>query len=358
MGSVMSGLSVVIPVFNGAATLRNCLEALFLSTIAPLEVVVVDDASTDGSPEIAAQFPVQLVRFEANLGQAAARNRGVQSTRGQIIFFLDADVYVQSETLEQLEKALARNNDVAAMFCSYQPDTVPTNFTAVYKNLRHHYTHQTSRREATTFCGGFGAVRRDAFFKVDGFDPKLRFLEDIDLGYRLRKQGYRIVLDPGIQLTHAKEYTLRNLLWSDLFQRAVPWTRLMLKHHVFQNDLNTRINNSASVVLTWIFVGLLPFLEPAPRFTCLAAAVVVVFLIGLNSSFLRFLREKRGFGFVARSLPLLCLGYFLSGVGLLLGTAARALEREVTPLPCRSSRPLHTHEPADEFRPAEQDPGA
>jgi hypothetical protein len=133
---------------------------------------------------------------------------------------------------------------------------VHANFSSVYKNLVHHLTHQAASPEATTFWAAAGLIRADAFWAVDGFDPadtQSADVEDIALGYRLTRAGYRIRLDRQVQVMHAKRYTLRSLVKSDLLHRAIPWTRLMLRERVYRRDLNTSDGGLASalVVLLW-----------------------------------------------------------------------------------------------------------
>lgn len=311
-------LSVLIPVYEGADYLERCLEAVFRSEYEPFEVIVMDDGSRDDSSAIAERYPVRLIRWETNQGVSAARNEAARSAVGDLLFFLDADVLVEPDTLRRVVEAFEGSPEVAAVFCSYGKETTPSNFFTIYKNLVHHYTHQISRRDAATFCGGFGAIRRDVFLEVDGFDEGHRFLEDIDLGYRLHHAGHRIRLLKDVQLTHMKSYSLAGLVRSDLFGRAVPWTVLMLRHRVFRNDLNTQANNVASVVVS----GLLPVVVALPmplEVRALLGAFLVTALVVLNAGFLGFVRRERGLWFSVRSAATTWMIYVLSGVGLLLG---------------------------------------
>ncbi len=86
------GVSVVIPVYNAASSLHQCLESLNVSTVPPLECIVVDDGSTDESPKIAAQHGAKVLSTGGRLGPARARNIGAEAASGEIVFFLDADV--------------------------------------------------------------------------------------------------------------------------------------------------------------------------------------------------------------------------------------------------------------------------
>ncbi len=317
-------ISVVVPVYNGADSLRACLTALYASTNVLFEVIVVDDGSTDNSSEIASAFPCRVITA-AHLGAAAARNAGATHATGAVLFFLDADILVKPDSLAQIESTLAGQPDVVALFGSYERETVPTNFVSVYKNLLHHYTHQTADANAVTFCGGFGAIRREAFNTIGGFDVRQRFLEDIDLGYRLHQQGATIRLARDLQFTHCKRYTLVSLIRSDVVARAIPWTRLMLAKSTFRNDLNTRTHNVLSVPLSFVLLANIVALLARwvtgsnGRMLMASAFALAAVLIFINGRFIRYLAEVRGVSFAIRGMLMLWLGYLYSGVGAAIG---------------------------------------
>ena len=219
---------------------------MFHSNFSAFEVIVVDDRSEDDSVSIARRFPCKVLESRINSGAAAARNLGAREARGDILFFLDADVLVKADTLASIAAVILANPDLTAVFGSYEKATLPDNFLSRYKNLLHHYTHQQSHEDAITFCGGFGAIRREAFNRLRGFDPECRYLEDIEIGYRMKRAGMRVRLLKNLQLTHCKRYTLRSLIRSDFLGRAIPWTRLILETGFARNDLNTRWNNVLS----------------------------------------------------------------------------------------------------------------
>lgn len=316
-------LSVIIPVYNAISSLDRCLDALERSESQDFEVIVVDDHSTDGSENIAEKRCANFVRLEQNSGQAAARNRAARMAKSDLLFFLDSDVLVEPDTLDNILHVFAQEPDAAATFCAYQSDTPERNFASQYKNLLHHWTHQVSGREAATFCGGYGAIRRDVFLQMGGFDEHYRAMEDVELGYRLHQAGHRVVLSPAIQLTHTKHYTLASLVRADVFQRAIPWTRIMLQRRIFHSDLNLRSNNMAStlVVFLMLFAAFLAVVLPGgllPAMAVTEAALLALFLL-LNGRFLAFLWRARGAWFTLRSVPMLWLQYGYSGFGLILG---------------------------------------
>jgi glycosyltransferase involved in cell wall biosynthesis len=318
-------ISVIIPVYNGECTLGSCLSSVFASRYKDLEVIVVDDYSSDNSRGVARSLQCRLIELPRNGGAAAARNAGAAIASGSILFFLDADILLQPDSLDRVARILAERQEIAAVFGSFQADTVAQDFFSQYKNLVHHYTHQTSRTDATTFASGFGAVRAEVFRKLGGFDPSQRFLEDIELGYRMHREGYRVLLDKQLLTTHCKRYTFISLTLSDLFGRAIPWTLLMLEQRTFQNDLNTRTNNLLSVPVSAMILA-------APlslRFPWIGIVVLLMvgLLIVLNYPFLSFLYGKKGWRFTLGAIAMTWYAYLYSGLGVLMGFASYARRR-------------------------------
>ena len=189
-------ISVIVPVYNGENFLNHCLDALLKSDYKSFEVIVVDDCSTDKSVDICIEKGVKVIKMSQNSGPAAARNHASKIAKGEILLFVDADVVVKENTLRKVEDAFENNPEISALFGSYDDEPKEQNFLSQYKNLQHHFVHQTSNREASTFWAGLGAVRRDAFLSIGGFDCKkfaVPSIEDIELGVRLRQDGKKIL---------------------------------------------------------------------------------------------------------------------------------------------------------------------
>jgi GT2 family glycosyltransferase len=251
-------VSVIIPVRNCPAELSSCLEGLRASLFKDYEIIVVDDASTDDTPEVATQNGIRLIRLQRQCGPAAARNQGAGVARGEYLLFLDADVCVYPETVGQLVEAFARQPAADAVFGSYDAHPGAPNFLSQYKNLSHHFVHQAGREQASTFWSGCGAIRRSVFAEVGGFDASYRrsCIEDIELGVRLRKAGYRILLDKRVQVTHWKRWSFWSLVKSDVCDRAIPWTQLLLRERILPNDLNLKLSQRISMLLADAFLAL------------------------------------------------------------------------------------------------------
>jgi len=251
-------LSVIVPVHNGGEDLQRCLQGLAVSTRPPDEIIVVDDGSTDDSAAHAAALAARVVATPAGpRGPAYARNRGAEAATGDVLVFVDADVVVHADTLARIEAVLLGEPEVAALFGSYDDDPPARSAASLYKNLLHHHVHQHGEREAGTFWAGCGAVRRAVFLAAGGFDESYSrpSIEDIELGVRLRQAGHRIRLCPEVQATHLKRWTLASLWRTDIFARAVPWTRLILRQGRLSSDLNLDWRGRLSAVAAWALFG-------------------------------------------------------------------------------------------------------
>jgi len=325
--------SVVIPAYNAAWIIADCLRAVFQSAFTDFEVIVVDDGSTDETAEIARRFPCTVLAAPAQSGPATARNIGAAAASGDILVFIDSDVLIKPESLSAIDSAFRDEPEMAALFGSYEAATRPDNFTSVFKNLQHHYTHQTSNEQANSFWSGFGAVVRTQFNAVGGF-PNGRKMEDIELGYRLTLNGQRIRLRKDLQVLHCKRYSLAKLIRSDLFDRAAPWVALMLELRIFRNDLNTRSHNVLSVPLSFLLL-IWPLVDwmtawANPYVWSLLPMLVTAFVI-LNRGFLNFVRGQKGLSFAAGAAVLCWLGYLYSALGIGIGVLMYWKNRGVVP---------------------------
>jgi glycosyltransferase involved in cell wall biosynthesis len=316
--------SIIIPVYNGGDQFKRCLTAVRQSTCTDWELIVVDDGSTDDSARLAEQFGASVLKTSGRQGPAAARNIGARAATGRYLFFIDADCEVQPATLTASAEILMNDAGLDALFGSYDDAPAAPGFIAQYKNLFHRYIHQRSNEAASTFWTGCGVIERSVFLALGGFDAQ-RFrrpsVEDIDLGYRLKQAGGRIHLARHVQVKHLKAWTLTGLLKSDILDRGIPWTRLILRDHAFMQDLNLQTHNRISVVAIY---GLLislgaAFFQPQAIVLVLALAGL---LLWLNRDLYRFFNQKRGLLFALKVIPMHWLYYMYNalsfGCGLVL----------------------------------------
>ncbi|MBD2036606.1 glycosyltransferase family 2 protein [Leptolyngbya sp. FACHB-321] len=316
-------LSIVIPVYNGGQAFVDCLNAINQSEFRDWELIVVDDGSTDSSAIVAQQFGANLLHTNGRLGPGAARNLGAAIAQGEFLCFVDADCEVHSDTLAQLAQVLQSQSHISAVFGSYDDAPKAKNFVAQFKNLMHHYVHQTGYEEATTFWAGCGAVRRSLFLKLGGFDVR-RYprpsIEDIHLGYRIQQAGGKIQLAKQVQVKHHKAWRLGSLIKVDIFDRGIPWTQLLLEYpNGFVNDLNLKGSNRMSVVAVYSLLVLLPLTVYVPHMGWLMGLLAAI-LLWLNRDVYQFFQQKRGLVFASRAVFMHWLYYFYSGIAFGLGT--------------------------------------
>lgn len=295
-------LSVIIPATDEAPFLARCEAAV--------------RASLPGRAEVIVQ------REPRGAGPAAARNAGAARAAGEVLAFVDADVIVEPGALVRIARRFAADADLAAVFGSYGDRPEAASAVSRFRNLLHHHTHSAGAGRAETFWAGLGAVRRDAFAAVGGFDQH-RYprpaIEDIELGMRIVAAGRRVELDPLIRGTHLKRWTLGSMLATDFARRGVPWVRLQLERREVARSLNAaprqRLAAAAAALATLGLVRRRPV-------TALGATAVMV---TANLPFYGLLARRGGPGLVLAGIALHAVHHLTAVASVPAGIAAHVL---------------------------------
>jgi GT2 family glycosyltransferase len=323
----MLTLTVVVPFHRNLAQLRRCLAAIRLAAGAArgaelVELIVVADGAVDDPAAVSTESGARLIAIQGPRGPAVARNRGVGAATGDVVVFVDTDVVVRFEALERLARVFIDDPGIGAAFGAYDETPADPGFLSQCRNLAHAFIHQRSNRAAETFWAGLGAVRRDVFAAVGGFDERFPrpSVEDIDLGYRIRSAGYRIVLDPAIQGTHLKRWTFRSSVVTDVRDRGIPWTQLMHRYGGLRNDLNVTRSYRACVVLAYTTLASLLAAWWWPPLLLVAGGCLVA-LWALDWPYYRFFRSRRGLAFTLAWFPFHVIHHLCNGVSFAVGTA-------------------------------------
>ncbi len=289
-------MTVVVPATNDPATLERCVEAIRSGSVPPDELVVVTEPP--GS------------------GPAMARNEGGRDAQGDVLVFVDADVVVHRDALARIREAFAEDPDLTALFGSYDEEPEAPGAVSGFRNLLHHYVHQSAGGEAQTFWAGLGAVRRDVFLAAGGFDADrypVPSIEDIELGARLHAAGALIVLDPEIRGTHLKQWSMAEVLRTDFARRGVPWAELVARGGASSDVLNLgwrhRLSAAASVFAVVAFA----------RRRLAPAAAAAAFMLWLNRGFYALLLRRRGVREAAVGFGLHVVHHMTSVAALLVG---------------------------------------
>jgi glycosyltransferase involved in cell wall biosynthesis len=205
--------SVIVPAYNAAATIGACLESLKKLHYPNYETIVVDDGSTDTTPQIVEASQTRLIRGD-HRGLAEARNAGIEAASGEIVAFVDADARADADWLYHLVEAITRRAAVAAggpNFAPYNGDAAFAFAPGIPREVR------GEGDQLTQLCGCNMAITKSALREVGGFDPLFEAAgDDVDLSWRLTElppeKRAPIVSAPGAVVIHERRATLRDYL--------------------------------------------------------------------------------------------------------------------------------------------------
>lgn len=197
-------ISVVVPAYNAEDTLPACLDALQHQTLAPDEIILVDDGSSDETAAIAREYDGVTVLSQKNQGPAAARNLGVRRASGDIVLFTDADCAPAPQWAEALTSIFDECDDIVGAKGTYRtrqqglvPRFVQEEYAFKYKRM--------AGRDTIDFIDTYSAAyRRDIFLQNGGFQAvfPVASVEDQEFSFRLARKGYRMVFVPDAVVYH------------------------------------------------------------------------------------------------------------------------------------------------------------
>jgi glycosyltransferase involved in cell wall biosynthesis len=207
-------VSVVVASYNGASTLKTCLQSLETLNYPDFEVVLVDDGSTDPTPEIAALFPkVRNIRHETNRGLSAARNTGIYAANGEIIAFTDSDCRADEDWLFYVVGDLLYSGFAGMGGHNFLPGDDSAVAAAVMVSPGGPAHVMLTDRVAEHIPGCNMVFHRWALVELGGFDPVYRKAgDDVDVCWRLQQRGYRIGFSPGGFVWHYRRNTVQAYL--------------------------------------------------------------------------------------------------------------------------------------------------
>ncbi|KAF0675898.1 glycosyltransferase family 2 protein [Profundibacterium mesophilum] len=312
-----SAIAAIIPVHNGAGVIGPCLDGLAAAGFAPGDIVVVDDASSDGTADICRARGIAPIVLDANVGAAGARNIGAAHSDAEILFFVDADVVVATDARAVIAAFFAAHPDHAALFGAYDARPAAPGRVSRIRNMLHRHVHIEGAGPASTFWTGCGAVRAGDFAAQGGFDAGQRMMEDVEFGLRLHGAGRPIAIHPELQGTHLKHWSLGGMMRTDLFDRAIPWARLLAapRHGSAPAALNVSRAGQLSVLcVSATLAGLVLMLAARGAGLWLVAASLGLLAV-FNRRFLRRLLREQSAADAVFAVPVLWLHYLCGGLG-------------------------------------------
>jgi glycosyltransferase involved in cell wall biosynthesis len=205
-------VSLYIPCYNVEAYLAPVLEGVLKQTLALDEILVIDDGSKDRTREIAARYPVTVVRHEHNRGLAAARNTGILRARNDLVAWLDADCVPDPKWLEILTGALAGENVV--MVGGRLVESVQRSLADRWRRAHMPQDWGATRLSNPKFMfGNNGLGRKAAIEEAGGYNERFTTNgEDVDISQRLRARGRDFVYEPSATVSHLRRDTVTSVL--------------------------------------------------------------------------------------------------------------------------------------------------
>ncbi|TNF54414.1 glycosyltransferase [bacterium] len=310
-------LSIVIPTYNASKFMPNLLDSIFRQAVDDVEVVIVDDCSTDNTVQVVKQYPVRVIQMEKNGGPARARNRGVEAALGDIIFFLDSDVVLLDGAVREVNDYFMKNPSSQCVIGICATEPLNKGFVPKYMAM-FEYIHLlgTPGNKVSVFAPRCGAIKKDFFQKIGGYDESYKGadVEDFELARRINRED-NIVLNPKILVKHQFVNNFQEAV-SNYFKRAVMWIQLFLKDKQLDNaGPTTPSNGIAALCAFFSFVSLffIPFL-PVAKYVFVFLFLVFLFS---NVRWLNFMRNEAGLFFMIKAL---FLNYIL-GIDIIIASA-------------------------------------
>jgi glycosyltransferase involved in cell wall biosynthesis len=273
-------ISVIIPNYNVASTIGKCLESAFSSRYKNFEVVVVDDCSRDNSVEIIKEYPCRLVQIDRHSGASKARNTGVQNSRGEILFFVDADCLLQRDTLALADIAFSEDKNII-IGGTYTKIPYDDDFFSTFQSIFINY-FETKHRDTPDYIATHAMIIDKQTFRDNGGFKEgffLPILEDVEFSHRLRRAGYRLIINPEILVQHIFNFSLLKSL-QNAARKSMYWTIYSLKNRDLLADSGTASIELKINVLSYFFILLFVFLY---LFSGISVFLnTIPFIIGMN----------------------------------------------------------------------------
>lgn len=289
-------ISVIIPCYNASATLAACVRSVVATGYPDLEVILVDDVSTDTTPQIIAALQsefseqVRAVRQPAQGGPARARNAGADRATGEYLFFLDSDTIMDGHAMERFSQ---RIREVAAVVGIYEAEPINAGAVARYKAyLNHYFFARGGVIPYEVFDSARAGIRADIFRELGGYNTSLKWgmdFENEELGYRIIKR-HAMVLDPDIHVGHHFPGFAR--LTRTYFTRVAQWMEIFMIRRKFESGGVTSAGTGLSSAALLCALASLPGMIAHPAVGFGSLVLWLVYLWGY-SGFFAFVLHKR-----------------------------------------------------------------
>ena len=317
----MRSLSVIVPTYNRAEQLAQCLSALRASTFQDYELIVVDSGSQDDSPRVARRYADRLIILDGVPSQSRTRNAGMAAAHGEIVVNVDSDIVVRPDTLERIAAYFTEHPDIDGVTGLLAAAHPHPGFFSQYKNLYMHHMFRTLPARITFLYGSIHAVRRSA---IRMYGEVAAHADDLALGQQLIAEGRRIAFLRELEVSHLKQYTWRSMLLNDM-RIPADWARVFVAYRGWR-QLGRQQTGFAHASSSQLFAVVLAALMPlaallarfSPSWMALLAMMALTWLL-LIRHLVRFLADQRGPWFGLLAIPVTFIDHLVMAAGIAYG---------------------------------------
>ncbi|MGQ9706915.1 MAG: glycosyltransferase family 2 protein [bacterium] len=316
-------ISVIIPVGNGSIYLNEVLKAISEQIHKPYEIIIVNDRVSDNSlePLKDISLPNKVVETtKERFGVSSARNIGVETTKGNIIIFIDSDVLVPPDALSRIAKAIEKYDGaigVQSKDCGFD------NISSRYKNQWMRWTYLRLKNPISLFYTSFACIKRPAFIKSGGFDERYRSpsIEDTAFGNKLSQLDFKIYIDKQLEYIHKRRYNLFDILRTD-FRRSKDLVTYFLMGIGKRRKPKTSVPLEAFIVLPISIIGLLHILISIlvqMKLIAILGLSLIFFIPILYIDFIKHILYEEGFKTAILSAFIIIPDMIFSSFGVITG---------------------------------------
>ena len=314
-------VSVVIPAYNSEATIAKLLNAVTSENYNSYECIVIDDCSTDKTVGVIKSFSnVKYIKMSKNSGPSAARNRGIDESRGDIIIFIDSDIVPISGFIAEFMRLFSVNPDISAISGIYSKESLfYDGMVEDYRNLQFHYWKKSSLGTGSNFVASIGAAKKEDILEIGKFNTKYKKadVEDYEIGHRFEQYGKKILVTDSVQGRHNAENTMSKLM-NVLFNRTREYVPLFMKRIKLENHYATPLR-SIPIIFSPILLILIILSVFEPNSLAWAFLFYFITIVLPDFGLYTFIYRERGcWKFVLYAvIHLIC--NFVMFTGLLVG---------------------------------------
>lgn len=320
-------VSVVIPCHNSTKTIALCVQSALTQTYPRVEVIVVDDASTDDTAEIVGRHECRLIRLSENVGAGVARNHGIAASRGEVLFFLDSDVALAPDAVANAVDILTGDPGCGAVWGVYGDR--PLIDDGVVERVQVLYGHYRATRKlgpARTGHLASGAVPRRVIGELGAFDERLLGQysnEDHEFSLRIADR-YPVVRTLAVVGYHDDDDQVRSVL-RKCFRRAASLVPLVFQQRGLKPEREAT-HRPQGVLAAFVATLTTPSMLLWPGLGVVPLAALAWFVCS-DLGMLRFVRRRAGWRLVPPTLALSYLYSLAIAAGLVNGGLHYVLSR-------------------------------